>query len=71
MNELNRLSVDELEELHTHLKSAANLLNSDGLTLTELYANDMEDALKLECMAIYAFGELCKRERLKQQNTTI
>ena len=65
MNELNNLSVDELNELHTHLQSAVNLLNSDGLTLTELYANDCENALKLECMAIYVMGELSKRMKNK------
>lgn len=61
MNELNHLSVDELNELHTHLQAAANILNRDGLTLTELYANDCEDALKLEYMAIFVMGELSKR----------
>jgi hypothetical protein len=65
MNELNRLSVDELNKLHTHLQAAASILNSDGLTLTELYANDKEDALKLECMAIYVMGELSKRMKNK------
>lgn len=65
MNELNRLSVDELNELHTHLQSAANILNSDGLTLNELYANDCEDALRLECMAIYVLGEISKRMKNK------
>lgn len=65
MNELNKLSVDELNELHAHLQSAANILNSDGLTLTELYANDCENALKLECMAIYVMGELSKRMKNK------
>lgn len=65
MNELNRLSVDVLNELHTHLQAAANILNSDGLTLVELYANDCEDALKLECMAIYVMDELLKRTKNK------
>jgi hypothetical protein len=65
MNELNRLSVPELNELHTHLQAAANILNSDELTLTELYANDCENALKLECMAIYVMGELSKRMKNK------
>lgn len=65
MNELNRLSVDELNELHTHLQAAASILNSEGLTLTELYANDCEEALKLECMAIYVMGELSKRMKNK------
>lgn len=65
MNELKKLSVDELNELHTHLQGAANILNSDGLTLTELYANDCENALKLECMAIYVMGELSKRMKNK------
>lgn len=64
MNELSKLGVDELEELHTHLQAAANILNSDGLTLTELYANDCENALK-ECMAIYVMGELSKRMKNK------
>lgn len=63
MSELSNLSVDELTELHTHLQSAANILNRDGLTLAELYANDCENALKLECMAIDVMGELCKRTR--------
>lgn len=65
MNELNRLSVDELNQLHTHLQSAASILNSDELTLTELYANDCENALKLECMAIYVMDELSKRMKNK------
>ena len=68
---MKNLSTEQLEELFKHLKEAANILNDDGLTLTELYANGKDDALKLECMASYAFGLLCKREKLNQQNTTI
>ena len=68
---MKNLSTEQLNELHKHLQAAANILNKEKLTLSELYANDKEDALKLECMAIYAFGKLCKRERLNQQNTTI
>ena len=47
MNELNRLSVNEL------------------------YANDCENALELECMAIYVMDELCKREKSNKQKQTI
>lgn len=62
---MKHLPTEQLEELFMHLKAAANILNSDGLTLSELYANDKEDALKLECMAIYAFGELSRRMKNK------
>ena len=58
---MKHLTTEQLNELHDHLKAAANILNRDGLTLTKLYANDCEDALKLECMAIYVMGELSKR----------
>lgn len=67
---MKNLSTEQLEELFMHLKEAANILNEEKLTLTELYANDKEDALRLECMAIYAFDELCKREKLNQLNRT-
>lgn len=62
---MKNLSTEQLERLHHHLQAAASILNEDKLTLSELYANDKEDALKLECMAIYAFGELSKRMKNK------
>lgn len=65
MSELSNLSVDELNELHKHLKSAANILNRDRLTLYELYANDCKTALDLECTAMYVMDELFKRARNK------
>lgn len=62
---MKNLSTEQLEELFMHLRAAANILNEEKLTLTELYANDCENALKLECMAIYVMGELAKRMKNK------
>lgn len=66
---MKNLSTEQLEELFMHLKAAANILNEEKLTLTELYANDKEDALRLEYMADYAFRLLCWKEQQQRKNT--
>lgn len=61
MNELKNLTNERLDELHSLLSKANDILNPEGLTISALCRSDKEMAYIVSLSSIKVFNELARR----------
>ena len=67
MKQIKKLSEDELSNLLHHIVEAGNILNPDGLKLTELDCEKDKAVIELQMMSIQVFHEIKSRTSVRHQ----
>lgn len=62
MKNFDKLTANEIKRLHTLLHEAAELMNVDNKTMTQLSADGEDDALQLSLMEIKVFSYIVKNK---------
>lgn len=64
---LQNLSLQELEELQTRLGKVLEILNPDGLKISQLYERNEQQTIMVECLSIDVMHLIMKQYQAKRK----